>query len=228
MLAGTPERLDFLKTAHARGKAARPGERVHLDRGGQAPPSADRGRAFPGRAVRPVRGPRRPVGRDPRLRQGGADGRRRDPPLHAGDRADAGAGRRLARGHARGHDQGRDRGQCRRAVGARGRPPGRARAAGARHGSTTTWSPRTCRRWRRTRRAAALHRLRGRDLYCARRARACCSAPTRRTAGPGAEHTTPRRFQPRAAGAGPRPHRAQPRGRVRSTSRRSGAPASSG
>ena len=42
MLAGTPERLDFLKTAHARGRLSRPRERVHLDRGGQAPPSADR------------------------------------------------------------------------------------------------------------------------------------------------------------------------------------------
>ena len=39
--------------------------------------------------------------------------------------------------------------------------------------------------------AAALHRLRGRDLHCARSAAACCSAPTSAPACPGRRATTP-------------------------------------
>ena len=208
-------------------QAARPGQRVHLDRGGQAPPSRDRGRPFRGRAVRPVRGPRRPRRRHPCLRQGGAHGRRRDLPQHAGDRAEAGGGRRLARDHAHGHDQGRDRGQRRRALGARGRPPGRARAAGARHGAPLPRDRGRAGGRGARRRAAALHRLRGRDLHCARRARACCSAPTRRPAGPGRRADHACRLRPRAARR--RTSTAsRPAWRSRSsTSRRSSAPASS-
>ena len=116
-------------------QGARPGQRVHLDRGGEAPASADRGRAVRRRPVRPVRGPRRSVGRHPRLRQGGAPRRRRDPSPDAGGRAEGRGGRRLAGGHAGRHDQGRGRGQRRGLVGARGRPPGRARAASARDGA---------------------------------------------------------------------------------------------
>ena len=136
MLAGTPERLDFLKTAHARGRLlGLESEFISLDEVRRRHPLIETS-ALPGRAVRPQRGPHRPLGRDPRLCQvgparRGAEINRFTPvtELHAAGR------RRLAGGHAQGQHRGRDRGQRRRPVGARGRPPGRARAAGARDGA---------------------------------------------------------------------------------------------
>ena len=102
MLAGTPDSLDFLEDRARPGQGARSRERVHLDRGGEAAPSADRGRAVRGRPVRPLRGAHRSVRRHPRLRQGGASRRRRDLSENAGDRAQAGGGRRLVGGDASG------------------------------------------------------------------------------------------------------------------------------
>ena len=86
MLAGTPERLDFLKTAHARGRyLGLESELISIEEA-KDEAAADRAEAFSGRALGPLRGPRRPVGRDPCLRQGRPDRRRRGPSLHAGDR----------------------------------------------------------------------------------------------------------------------------------------------
>ncbi len=198
--------------------AARPGERVHRARRGQAPPSADRDPPFPGRAVRPLRGPHRPLGRDPRLRQVGPTGRRRDPPLHAGDRAPRAGRRRLAGGHAQRQHRGRDRGQRRRAVGARGRPPGRAGAAGARDGAPLPGDRGPARGGRARPRSCPTRSTSRPRSTPARKARACCSAPTRRPACPGRRATTPDRLRPRAAAAGPRPDRAQPRARLRALS----------
>ena len=86
MLAGTPERLDFLKTAHARGRyLGLESELISVEEAKEKLPLIESA-AFPRRALGSVRGPCRPVGRDPRLRQGRPDRRRRGASLHAGDR----------------------------------------------------------------------------------------------------------------------------------------------
>ncbi len=169
-------------------------------------------------AVRPGRGARRSVRRHPRLRQVRPDGRRRDPPQHAGRRPVAAAGRHVGRpGRERRHDPHRARRQRRRPVGARGRADGRARAAGPRHGAHLP-ADRGHARGRRARREdrqrdADGARLRRRDLH----------PPGRRLDAPGDLRAGVRAvvaegdavgLRVAAAEAGPGPHHARTAGRV--------------
>ena len=210
MLAGTPERLDSsrLRTRAAAISASRA---TDLDRGGQAQAAADRVQAFCRRARRPVRGPCRPVGRDPCLRQGaqmgGAEVYRFTPvtglPRRGGWRAVTPTGR----------DEGRDRGQCRGLVGARGRPLVGLELpvlAMQHHDLITDEVPEVAARATSCRAAIDLRA----SSTCARRARACWSAPTSRTAALGCRATTPpdsatSRSRPTSIASPP------PRGRLR-------------
>ena len=88
-LAGTPERMDFLKLACARARYLGLGmEIISVDEAARALP-ADGQAPFRRRALQPARRPRRSVRHDARLRQGGAQSRRRGLSLHARHRADA-------------------------------------------------------------------------------------------------------------------------------------------
>ncbi len=137
MLAGTPERMDFLQAGarqgplsrHATPRSSRRGEAKRML------PADRRDRYFLGALYDPLEGHLDPSGIDPRLRQGRADARRGDLPRNARVGDSSRAGRQLGRRHRQGHDRGRARRQRRRPVGARGRPHGRPRAAGARHGA---------------------------------------------------------------------------------------------
>ena len=92
MLAGTPERLDFLKTVHARGKVARPGQRVHLDRGGQARHPLIEAGQFLGAMLDPYEGHVDPAGVTHAYAKAAPRPGRRGLSLHAGGRARARAG----------------------------------------------------------------------------------------------------------------------------------------
>ena len=135
MMAGTPERMDFLRLAHAKGRCL--GMQTEIITPGEAAamfPLMDPS-PFRRRALGPGRGPPRPGRHHPRLRQGGAGARRDDRAPQPRRRADPGARRHLERRHRARHRRGRARGQRRRALGARGRADGRARAAAARDGA---------------------------------------------------------------------------------------------
>ena len=158
--------------------------------------------------------------------------RRRDRAAQPRRRPAASAPRRhLGRRHRARHRPRRARRQRRRPVGARGRAHGRARAAGARHGAPVPHHRGRCRRSPSStatgRRWSHVHRLRGRDLHCARSAAACCSAPTSRPACPGRRAQTPWDFGHELLP--PDLDRIAPvaRGRLPSISRRSERPASS-
>ena len=78
MLAGTRERIDWLKMAKARGRyLGMDLELISVDEAAKLFPLMDK-KHFVGAHVRPDRGPRRPVRRHARLREVGADRRRRD------------------------------------------------------------------------------------------------------------------------------------------------------
>ncbi len=99
---------------------------------------------------------------------------------------DAAARRHLGRRHRQGHDRRRACRQCRRAVGARGRPHGRARAAGARHGAHVPHHRgHAGGRGLANRRRCCTSSTSTARSTCARSAAACCSAPTRRPASRG-------------------------------------------
>ena len=183
MLAGTPERLDFLKTTHARGRLlGLESEFISLDEARRRHPLIET-RHFQGALFDPNEGHIDPSGVTHAYAKSAQQGRRRDPPLHAGDRAacaEADGGWRVVTPN--GSDRGRDRGQRRRALGARGRPPGRAGAAGARDGAPLPGHRGSARgRWRAARNCRTRSTSRPRSTP-ARKARACWSAPTRRRA----------------------------------------------
>ena len=122
----------------ADGPVARPlpghGPRAHLGARGAGPLPPARPAVLRRRAVRPGRGPRRPDRGHPRLRQVRPARRGGDPPAHQGRRADPAPRRHVGRAdRGRRPDPRRACRQRRRAVGARGRPDGRAGAAGPRH-----------------------------------------------------------------------------------------------
>ena len=90
MLAGTPERLDFLKSAHARGKVlGLDSEFISIAEAKRRHPLIEAGH-FVGALFDPVRGPCRPRRRHPCLRQGGAPGRRGNLPQDSSGRAETG------------------------------------------------------------------------------------------------------------------------------------------
>ena len=219
MLADTPERMDFLRLAHAKGRYLGMDTELITPSRSQGDVPADGRDAFRRRAcgtrsraisIRPA--PPSPMPR--RRKKLGAEIVLRN----RGRGADAGAGRHLERHHRAGHGAGRACRQLRRPVGARGRPHGRRRAAGARHGAHVSAdradaggrSLQQGDRPRDDRRA----RLQGRDLHRARSATASCSAPTRRPASRGRRSDDALGFRPRAAAARPRPHRAVAGGRL--------------
>ena len=190
MLADTPERLDWLRMAQARGRYLGHAHGDHLHQGGQGDQPAAGGAVLRRRAVRRGRGQRRPLRRHPRLRDLRPQPRRRGVHQHVGHRVEPTHRRHVGRDHRpRPHHPRRARRQLRRVVGPRGRTDGRARAAGAGDGAPLP-DDRADARGDRVQpanrpRAAAHDRLRRRDLLPARRARASCSARTSRTTGRG-------------------------------------------
>ena len=208
-------RLSQARTLQGALHGARPG--VHCARRSRPASSADRPEAL-------LRGPlgrtrRRPrsLWRDPCLRQVGPRPRRAVFHADAGGRDQPAVRRLVGRGHAARHGQRRADRELRRAVGARGGPHGRRRAAGAADGAPLPHHrAAACDRGadggRRRRPPAGGHRLRGQHLFppgaarhAARHLRAQVDALERR------RHT--RRFRPGAAAARSRPHR-RPAGNV--------------
>ena len=127
-IATTEERLhQFHHVAGIASSVGVPFELVSPERAVELFPVMDPGRR-PRGGVPPDRRPRRPDRADERVRARGDVARRAHPAAHARHGPPARLGR-LGRRDARGGDQGRDRRQRGRAVGARGRTPGRARAA---------------------------------------------------------------------------------------------------
>ena len=112
---------------------ARPG--VHLTQGGRRASPADRPEALLRGALGRARRRSRPLRRDLRLRQVGPRPRRAVFHAHPGGRDQPASGRLVGRGHAARHGPSRARRELRRALGARGRPHGGRRAAGAADGA---------------------------------------------------------------------------------------------
>ena len=126
--------MDFLRMAQSRGRYLGMDLELISRARGAGPLPAARPAVLRRRAVRPGRGPRRPDRRHPRLRQVRPARRGGGPPAHQGRRAVAARRRHVGRpDRERRPDPRRARRQRRRAVGARGRPDGRAGAAGPRH-----------------------------------------------------------------------------------------------
>ena len=135
MMADTPERMDFLRLAHAKGRYL--GMDTELITPSEAKamfPLMDETN-FVGAMWDPVEGHLDPSGTTHRLRQGRQEARRRDRAAQPRRRADAGGRRHLERRYRARHGQGRACRQLRRPVGARDRPHGRRRAAAAGHGA---------------------------------------------------------------------------------------------
>ena len=217
MLADTPERMDFLRLAHAKGRYL--GMDTELITPSEAKamfPLMDESH-FVGAMWDPVEGHLDPSGTtiaySKAAKKLGAEIVLQEP----GQGADAGCGRHLERHHRTGNGEGRACRQLRRPVGARGRPHGRRRAAGARHGAHVSADRADAGggglqqgdRPRDDRRA----RFQGRDLHPpgaqrhpARHLREGLQAVV---AG---QHAVG--FRPRAAAARPRPHRAVAGGRL--------------
>ena len=179
MLADTEVRMDFLRMAVARGRYLGMDLELISRQRGAGPLPAARPAVLRRGAVRPGRGPRRPDRRHARLRQVRPAGRRGGPPPHDGhglsQRPD---GTWDVEHRGRRPDPCRARRQRRRAVGARGRPDGRARAAGPGHGAHYLLTAghargRGARRRHRPRDADGA-RLRRRDLHPPGRRRRCC------------------------------------------------------
>ena len=86
-LAGTPERMDFLKLACARARyLGLDMEIISIDEAARLFPLLDK-RHFVGALYNPLEGHVDPAGRHAGLREGGAQSRRRGLPLHARHRA---------------------------------------------------------------------------------------------------------------------------------------------
>ena len=135
ILADTPDRMDWLKTARAIGRYMNlDTELVTPQEARELFPLIDPA-CFVGGLYDPCGRPCRSVGRDPGLREIGADRRRGDLSSDQGRGFAAETGRQLGRRDREGHGPCRARRQCRRPVGARGRPHGRRGTAGARHGA---------------------------------------------------------------------------------------------
>ena len=135
MMADTPERMDFLRLAHAKGRYL--GMDTELITPSEAKamfPLMDETN-FVGAMWDPVEGHLDPSGTTHAYAKAakklGAEIVLQEPRR----RADAGGRRHLERRHRTGHGEGRACGELRRPVGARDRPHGRRRAAAARHGA---------------------------------------------------------------------------------------------
>ena len=83
MLADTEVRMDFLRMAVGARPVSRHGPGAHLAQGSPGRVPAAGPAVLRRGAVRPGRGPRRPVRGHPRVREVRPDGRRRGPPAHA-------------------------------------------------------------------------------------------------------------------------------------------------
>ena len=192
MLADSPERMDFLRLAHAKGRClGMDTEIITPSEAAAMFPLMDQSH-FVGALWDPVEGHLDPSGTTIAYAKAaqklGAEIVLRNRVV----RADPGAGRHLERRHRARHGGGRARGQRRRPLGARGRAHGRARAAGAGDGAHVPADRadaggrgvqrRPGARW------SACSTSRARSTP-GRSAAACCSAPTRRTAGRGRRKT---------------------------------------
>ena len=130
-------------------------------------------------------------------------------PLHQGRGPEPAAGPFMGRRDRQGDDPRRARRQRRRALGARGRQARRPRACPCWRWSITTSSPRPCRNWQGwSARSSTRPTSRARST-CGRRARACCSAPTSRTASAVVAGPHARRLPQPASARRSRPHRAR-------------------
>ncbi len=113
----------------------RHGNRDDHARGGARAQPAHRHEALHRRVVASRRRPLRSVRHDARLRQGGPQARRVGRTFYTRARTEAACGRQLGRRHRQGHGARRARRELRGPVGARSRPDGRHRVAGARDGA---------------------------------------------------------------------------------------------
>ncbi len=215
------------QAAHAKARLLGLESEFVSTRGGQAAPPADRHRAFPWRRssiptkatsiprASPTPTPRRPASRAPR-----STASRRVVEIH---RAPTAAGTWSRPGHLRR----RGRGQRRRALGARGRPPGRrlsCRSSPMEHQYLVTEDiPEIVARGEELPHAIDFEA----EIYIRQEGKGLLLGTYEQACGPWSTDTTPWRLRPRAAAARSRPHRAEPRGRLRRISRRSAAPASS-
>ena len=133
MLAGTPERMDYLKAMHATGRyLGMHTELISADEAADMYPLMDK-RHFIGALFDPMEGHVDPVRCHPCVCQGGPARRRGGLSRHAGGGSHAAARRRLGRGHGRRHDR-------RRSMSSTPAGCGRARSA--------AWSGSSCRCWR--------------------------------------------------------------------------------
>ena len=231
MMAGTPERMDFLRLAHAKGRCL--GMETEIITPGEAAamfPLMDPS-ALRRRALGPGRGPPRPGRHHPRLRQGGAGARRDDRAPQPRRRADPGARRHLERRHRARHRRGRARGQRRRPLGARGRAHGRARAAAARDGAHVPADRADARRWRSSTRPTGREMVGVLDLpgeiYTRQERGGVLLGTYEQACQPMVAEDHALGLRPRAAAAGPRPHRARRSRSASATIRRWRTPASS-
>ncbi len=134
--AGGKPGADGLPAWFARqGPASRHADGADHAAGSQGDVPADGRDEFRRRAVGPGGGPSRPVRDDACLCEGGPRAGRGDRLAQPGQGTDTGRRRHLERRHRTGDGAVRACRQCRRAVGARGRPDGRAGTAAARHGA---------------------------------------------------------------------------------------------
>ena len=139
MLADTEVRMDWLRMAQARGRYLGMDMELIIAEGGEGAVPAAGAEVLRRRAVRPGRGPRRPVRRHPRLRQV----RPAAAPRSTSTRRSSACSQRPdgtwdVRHRERRHDPRRARRQRRRPVGARGRPDGRASSCRCWRWSTCT------------------------------------------------------------------------------------------
>ena len=135
LLAATEARMDWLRGVVAKGRYLGIDlEEISAKRSRRADAAA-RPEAVRRRGAQHRGRPSRSVRRHPRLCQGGAEAGRCRRALHQGRGHRAPRRRDVARHHQQGRDRRRACRQCRRPVGARGRPHGRAGTAGAGHGA---------------------------------------------------------------------------------------------
>ena len=212
MLAGTPERLDFLKTAHARGKVlGLDSEFISIEEAKRRHPLIEAGQ-FVGALFDPYEGHVDPAGvthayaRAARL--GGAEIYRKTPVIELVPEADGGWRVITPAGSIKAEAVVNAAGLWAREV---GRLVGLELPvlAMAHHYLVTEDMPEVAGAGRR---AAALHRLRGRDLPAPGRPGPAARDVREGLPALGRAHHA-RRLQPRAARARPRPHRAEPGGR---------------
>ena len=103
MMADSPERMDFLRLTHAKGRCLGMETEIITPAEAEAMfPLMDPSH-FVGALWDPVEGHLDPAGHDPRLRQGGAEARRDDRAAQPRGGADPGAGRHLERRHRARH-----------------------------------------------------------------------------------------------------------------------------